>query len=573
MSPFIHNSYELEYLSKKEIDALLTLLETHRSLGTLKDIAFDKRREAFEERAGRQLLVALHEATLGRPFEEIIEDEYNHIVPLNAQLIYLTICTLNRLNVPVRAGIISRIHNIPFEDFKKRFFSPLEKIVYTDYIPTIRDYAYRARHPHIAEIVFERILRDKEERFNTYLKCFEALNIDYQADRQAFRKMMKGRTLIALFPSHEMANNIYQRAIKYIGEEPYLLHQMGIYEMNRENGDLNVCQEYLNKAKQVAQIDQMPAIEHSIAELSLRLADCARTTLEREKYLTKACNIARQLRSSNPSGGYSHHTLVKAGLKRLKALIEDSDSEPALEDIESIVKDIEGNLSDGLLKVSDQSHLLDAEAQLAGLLQDSKRVLESLENAFKINERNSTIGIRLARFHKQNGDNEKAKNILERAISAKPNEYRLHFEYSNLLIEMGEQNKELLSYHLRKSFLEGDQNYQAQRLYGRQLFINGDFNESRQVFKNLKDARLNSELKDQIVLPLKEIFSGEVSRLEFTYCFIVRDGFGDWIYAHKSNIEVEEWKKLQTGIRVTFEIGFSMRGPSALNIRLEQNQS
>ncbi|WP_454063127.1 P-loop NTPase [Candidatus Nitrospira salsa] len=573
LSPYVHNSYELEYLSKSEIEALLKLLETHRSLGTLEEIEIEKRREAFEERAGRQLLVALHEATLGRPFEEIIEDEYKNIVPLNAQLIYLTICTLNRLNVPVRAGIISRIHDIAFEDFQNRLFSPLEKIVYADYVHTIRDYCYRARHPHIAEIVFERILRDKEERFNTYLKCFEALNIDYQADRQAFKKMMKGRALIELFPSHEMANNIYQRAIKYIGEEPYLLHQMGIYEMNRDNGDLHVCQDYLIRAKKVSPTDQMQAIDHSIAELSLRLADSARTTLEREKFLAKACNIAKRLRRSNPSGGYSHHTLVKAGLKRLKALINDPSKEPAFEDIESIVKDIEGNLSEGLSKVSDPSHLLEAEAQLARLLQDSNRVLESLESAFKTNERNSNIGIRLARYYKHQDENEKAKNILERAINAKPNELRLNFEYSKLLIEMEERNKELLLHHLRKSFLEGDQNYKAQRLFGRQLFINGEFDESRQVFRNLKEARLPPELKDQIVLPLKETFSGEVIRLEFTYCFISRDGFNDWIYAHKVNIGNDKWKSFDIGLRVIFEIGFSMRGPSALNIRFENDPS
>ena len=58
----------------------------------------------------------------------IVEDEYNAIVPQQAQDLYLTICVLNRLNVPVRAGVVSRLHDIPFEYFKEHLFQPLEHV-------------------------------------------------------------------------------------------------------------------------------------------------------------------------------------------------------------------------------------------------------------------------------------------------------------------------------------------------------------------------------------------------------------------------------------------------------------
>jgi len=62
-----------------------------------------QRVQQFEEQAGRQLLVALHEATTGNPFEEILLDEFNEIQPLSARNLYLTVCVLNRLRVAVRA--------------------------------------------------------------------------------------------------------------------------------------------------------------------------------------------------------------------------------------------------------------------------------------------------------------------------------------------------------------------------------------------------------------------------------------------------------------------------------------
>ena len=75
-------------------------------------------------------------------------------LPPNRKTIVLTICFLNRLNAPVRAGIISRSHGVPFAIFKEEFFRPLEHIVITSFDNIIRDYTYAARHPHIAQMVF-----------------------------------------------------------------------------------------------------------------------------------------------------------------------------------------------------------------------------------------------------------------------------------------------------------------------------------------------------------------------------------------------------------------------------------
>ena len=61
---------------------------------------------------------------------------------MKAQRVYLTICLLNRLEVPVRAGIISRIHDIPFGDFKARLFKPLEHVVYDTFDARMRDNVY-----------------------------------------------------------------------------------------------------------------------------------------------------------------------------------------------------------------------------------------------------------------------------------------------------------------------------------------------------------------------------------------------------------------------------------------------
>ena len=84
----------------------------------------DQRIEEFLEVSDRQLLVALHEATQGEPLEVIVEREYRDVLPRAAQALYLTVCVLNRLRVPVRAGLISRVHDIPFERFRDKLLGP-----------------------------------------------------------------------------------------------------------------------------------------------------------------------------------------------------------------------------------------------------------------------------------------------------------------------------------------------------------------------------------------------------------------------------------------------------------------
>src|SRR5882762_5611356 len=76
-------------LSTTEIEGLLDLLERHDCLGLLKERPRQDQVKAFTERADRQLLVALHELTQGKPFEEILFAEHQSIHPEQARQLYL----------------------------------------------------------------------------------------------------------------------------------------------------------------------------------------------------------------------------------------------------------------------------------------------------------------------------------------------------------------------------------------------------------------------------------------------------------------------------------------------------
>jgi hypothetical protein len=96
---------ELTRLSTAEIETLVTKLRSADALGQLKDKSDNECREIFEQKLDRQLLVALHEATKGKSFEEIVVDQYNRIIPTEAQLLYLDICTLPTPRCRIACGL------------------------------------------------------------------------------------------------------------------------------------------------------------------------------------------------------------------------------------------------------------------------------------------------------------------------------------------------------------------------------------------------------------------------------------------------------------------------------------
>ncbi len=569
---YVSDEYELRYLSPSEIDQLLTLLERHKSLGTLQSASPSERRSAFRERAGRQLLVALHEATLGEPFEDIVADEYAQITPHEAQTIYLAVCVLNRLEVPVRAGIIARVLGIRFTDFQERFFKPLEEIIHTSFDKVIRDHVYEARHPHIAQIVFERVLPSPRDKQDMYLRLFTALNVDYDADRTAFRKIIRGRSLLDTFPDHQLVEAIWRSARTVAGEDPYLYQQMAIYEMTRDNGNFDEAGMMLGRAHQLAPYDK--TVTHSLAELALRRAEASKTPIQFEQHLLESTKLARSLTGRQATDSHGYHTLAKIGLVRLRRIVGTAEQELPQFEFEQAVKDTEAAISEGLQAFPEDSYLLEAEAQLGNLLSDEIRALSSLRRAFKANPNSPYIALRLGKQYIKQNKVVEALDVYKEALETGNIDKGLEFNYARLLVDMDHPKGEEIEYHLRRAFTEGDRNFEAQFWYARQLYLNSKVVLSLDKFRALRDAPLDPQKKHEVRGAIHDetgvkSFTGRITKMEASFGFISRDGAGDPVFVHISQIPESQWSSFRPGSRVEFCIGFTFGGPTAFNIRLD----
>jgi len=573
LAAYLSEDFSLKYLSRSEIEVLVRLLETHKSLGpNLEQKSFEDRVEQFHEQAGRQLLVALHEATLGAPFEEILFDEFTEIQPQSARNLYLTVCVLNRMNVPVRAGLIARVHQIPFEEFRERMFDPLEHVVRVRLNSGTGDYFYTARHPEIAQIVFERVLRQPAERYNEYVRIIRELNPAFSSDRESFRGMIRARSLGELFPNYEDVRAIFDIAVEIAPRDAYVYQQRANYERIRQDGNYAEAHKLLKIARELDPTDS--TIAHTLAELVRTQAENAEQPLERQRFRNESRKLLQPLLTDQSSGRYARHTLLKLALDQLRDTLDDETSTDR--EIDDAVRGVETPLQRWQQEHPDDEYLLTLEADFSRLLYDHDRSLAALNRAFQKNPRDRYVASRLARVLEERGNIDDARNTIQAALEGNRGDKQLNFRYAMLLRKSGVSDRGALLHHLRRAYTQGDSNHEAQFWYARYAFDSTDSkerDEARRLFKTLREVPMAHEsrvdVRDHVTANGNlAVFTGSIVKLDAVYGFIERDGPGDWIFFHRDNVDDEKWERLQLRRRVEFHIGFSFAGVRALDVQI-----
>ena len=387
LQPFVTNEYETRDLSEREIRGLVERLERFGCLGELKGLTVVQRVEHFLKYAQRQLLVALHEATTGKPFEEVVFDEYQNIVPREAQTLYLDICTLHRLRAPVRAGLVSRISGITFESFKEKFFGPLEHVVRTRYDLESRDYVYQSRHSLIAQFVFEQAMREPRERAEQLVRIVRHMNAEYTSDKNAFDQIIRGRNLAELFADKALAYQIFAAAEESGAPSAYIKHQAAVFELNHPSGNLRHALNLVADAEKLAPTPDR-TVRHTRAVVLRRLAIESESDVERARFRNEAkALLLRQLDGARESHPY--HTYAQLLIDEIaeKLVAPEETSEELSEEVRSravsdTVREAEQVLYRALQLFPDDEHLRVLEARLARILENEPRGRRALERAF-----------------------------------------------------------------------------------------------------------------------------------------------------------------------------------------------
>lgn len=559
---YVTDEFSISYLSPKEIDSLIEKLEKHNSLGFLESKTKEERKKELSDKAGRVLLVALYEATGGKTFEEIILDEYNQIKDEQARALYLTVAILHRLGSEARAGLISRVHGINFNEFKERLYRPLEFIVFDEKNHFINDYVYKTRHPYIAEIIFETVLETEQDRYDEYVRILTFLDIDYRSDLNAFLGMTNARKLLEIFKDPIKIRNLFDIASLNNENEPKLIQQRAIFEMNSNGGSLVKAEELLKDAHDLVPGD--PLISHSLAEASLKKAEASTNKLEKSQCLLQAKKLCEGILKRSKDQPYTYHTLLKIALIKLKDDLKDND-EPA---INSRIKDIEKLLNSVKQLYPDKEFILEIEAKFNEIIDDEPRAIQLLQQAYNLNKASPYISLRYSKILERKGDLGLALAVLKQTIELTPNDRDVNYTYARYLSVLEPNNENDILHYYRRAFTLGDTRYEAQFWYARALYIFNKIDSAKSIFESLSFARIGPEKKREIrgiitmAKDVKEIFKGVIIRKEQHFAIVRRDLYGDTIFVNRM-ISKEEWNKIKLQGTISFNLGFNYKGAIA----------
>ncbi|MEO5991282.1 MAG: SIR2 family protein [Ferruginibacter sp.] len=561
LEPFLDDDFRLKYLTDKEINELLILLENHHSLNALQFKTHEERVYAFKEIATRELLVALYEATNSKSFEEIIHEEYTSIGNPIAQSVYLTVSIMHRLGAETRAGLISRVHGIGFNEFKEKLFKPLEYIVFDRKNPKINDYVYLTRHNQVAEIVFTTTLVTPQERFDEYVRIISNLNLDFESDRIAYVAMTNARQLMSIFPDPLMVRNFYDIATENFIDKTRLLQQRAIFEMNSPGGSLITAERLLKESN----TDDDPLIEHSFAELILKKAESSRYDNEFYKHIEDVINRCNKLITKYKNNIHPYHTVLKAINLKLKNIINSGEDGA----VQRTLKDAEKYFSMAKQLFHDDKFILETESTFNEIINNKPDAKDLLKKAFDKHKSSPFIALRYSHFLEREEDYKTAALAIKESLEINPQDKDLNYRYAELLGKYNLSKNDEIVHYLRRSFTIGDSRFQAQFWYARSLFLNDNKEESIKIFKLLKKVKVGPHIKNMPKGSIKEgsnmvLFRGEIVNIQYNFGFIRRDRFGDDIFFKINESQGFEFNFQK---KVEFNIAFNFSGPVAINIK------
>ena len=298
-------------LEDSDIELLISALHAARRLGRLQGLTHAEQVEAFREQAGRQLLVAMVQATSGERFDEKIDRECSELTPDTA-LAYAVVAiatnmreSMSRDEVLLALGEPSNVG-----------LAAVDELVRQHLLLRDDDANLRTRHRYIADRVVEHFKRDARLARPMQGVLFALAS---KARPGANRRSRDKRFLIKLL-NHDMwlrqvdvpaARAAYENVEPALHWDAHFWLQRGSLEV--EIGDLSPAENFLNQARGLAPDD--PWIETEWAYMNLKRAAKeanAVGSMERATAALEALDDAIQQRGATDP--YPFHILGSQGL-------------------------------------------------------------------------------------------------------------------------------------------------------------------------------------------------------------------------------------------------------------------
>lgn len=298
-------------LSDTDIHAILETLETNNLLGELRKKKPAERVGVFREKAQKQILVAMREATKGYGFNDIIQDEYDKTEPGDAKLVYLIAAIPSMSHYFISRGQLIAAMDLPpnetlgiIDENLRGILNPRENNV--DQL--------QIRHPVIAEYILREVA-PRELLAQAYIVYLEILAHDLPPIRdrkrsrtfRIYQEVINHKNLHEVFLKQvNLCRDIYESVKSHFVNDGHYFLQYGSYEL--EWGDLDFAENYLLQAESL--MPNHPWVNTAIGYLLMRKAVETTSPLAAKELLDQGLiRLENQIVVAGHMDPYPYHVL------------------------------------------------------------------------------------------------------------------------------------------------------------------------------------------------------------------------------------------------------------------------
>ena len=303
--------FAMPHLTDPDIDGLIEVLDKYNRLGYLKGKPLAEQRKQFQKQAGRQLLVAMIQATSNRQFEEKAVGELADLEPESAK-VYALIAVAHSL----RFGLQREEMPVASGDLTNKALNEVDQLVNRKIINRRPNGFIWARHRVIAEIIHNALHKSGQIKGVleglAYLAATKVRPEMSRSDRpQYMLRVLLNHDYLLRVIALDAARNLYASLENLLRWDYHYWLQRGSAEV--EKGELPHAEQFLNQARSISSDDSL--VQNEWAYLLFRQAIESPGSTGALALVRDATKILEGLMStSERMSSYPYHVLCSQGL-------------------------------------------------------------------------------------------------------------------------------------------------------------------------------------------------------------------------------------------------------------------
>jgi hypothetical protein len=250
--------FEIPNLDRDEIQEILNILEKNNLLDQLRGKTNEDRIKVFEQKAKKQILVAMKEATKGEDFNKIIAEEFASIETSDASLICLCIALYTELGFLTTKQEIIGFSDLTPADTLYQLDRNLKGITIN---VGLKYDKYMIRHRVIAEH-YVKNCASLEQLKKAYINVLSVIAPEIQRSHTPSRRFSLYKELInhaKLYRRFKedinLARHIYDSVSELFKTDYHFWLQYGSLEAEGVGGDLDLAENYIGQAESLMRVE------------------------------------------------------------------------------------------------------------------------------------------------------------------------------------------------------------------------------------------------------------------------------------------------------------------------------